>query len=60
MYAAMPAYLYLNADILGYLLRPLLEYQNSSQYPNSYAAQNLGAWANPIKTVETGFQRDRS
>ncbi|KAI0684501.1 hypothetical protein BC835DRAFT_1293062 [Cytidiella melzeri] len=42
MYAAMPAYLYLNPDILGYLLRPLLEYQDSSQYSNAFAAQNLG------------------
>ncbi|KAI0684505.1 hypothetical protein BC835DRAFT_1523871 [Cytidiella melzeri] len=42
MYAAMPAYLYLNPSILGYLLNPLLEYQDSSQYSNAFAAQNLG------------------
>ncbi|KAI0088389.1 hypothetical protein BDY19DRAFT_195871 [Irpex rosettiformis] len=43
MYAAMPAYLYLNPNILGYLLRPLLEFQDSAQYTNPYAAQNLGS-----------------
>ncbi|EJC98586.1 DUF1793-domain-containing protein [Fomitiporia mediterranea MF3/22] len=42
LYAAMPAYLYLNPDILGYLLSPLLEYQESTQYTNPYAAQDLG------------------
>ncbi|EJD08023.1 DUF1793-domain-containing protein [Fomitiporia mediterranea MF3/22] len=42
LYAAMPAYLYLNPDILGYLLGPLMEYQESTQYTNPYAAQDLG------------------
>lgn len=42
MYAAMPAYLYLNPNILGYLLRPLLEFQDSNQYQNPFAAPNLG------------------
>ncbi|EJC98584.1 DUF1793-domain-containing protein [Fomitiporia mediterranea MF3/22] len=42
LYAAMPAYLYLNPDILTYLLSPLMEYQESTQYTNPYAAQDLG------------------
>ena len=42
IYAAMPVYLYFNPEILGYLLSPLLEYQESSQYSNPYAAQDLG------------------
>ena len=42
IYAAMPIYLYLNPAILGYLLRPLLEFQDSSRYPNNYAALDLG------------------
>ncbi|KAF8180898.1 hypothetical protein K438DRAFT_1768092 [Mycena galopus ATCC 62051] len=32
----------LNASITGALLQPLLEYQNSSQYTNPYAAPDLG------------------
>ncbi|OCB90969.1 DUF1793-domain-containing protein [Sanghuangporus baumii] len=43
LYSAMPIYLYLNPDILGYLLSPLLEYQESPQYTNSYAAQDVGS-----------------
>ncbi|EJC98583.1 uncharacterized protein FOMMEDRAFT_96129 [Fomitiporia mediterranea MF3/22] len=43
LYAAMPAYLYLNPAILGYLLSPLMEYQESTQYTNPYAAQDLGS-----------------
>ena len=42
IYAASPIYLYLNPEILGYLLRPLLEYQESHIYPNSYAAIDIG------------------
>ena len=42
IYAATPIYLYLNPDILGYLLTPLLEYQESSFYQNPYAARDLG------------------
>ena len=42
IYASMPIYLYLNPSILGYLLSPLLEYQEGSQYTNSYAAVDLG------------------
>ena len=43
LYAAFPAYLYLNPQLGKYLLAPLLEFQESSQYTNAYAAQNLGS-----------------
>lgn len=42
IYAAMPIYLYLNPAILGYLLSPLLTYQESVQYQNNFAAEDLG------------------
>lgn len=42
IYAASPIYLYLNSSILGYLLRPLLEYQESGLYPNAFAAVDIG------------------
>lgn len=42
LYASFPAYLYLNPQLGKYLLAPLLEFQESSQYTNAYAAQNLG------------------
>ncbi|KAJ7195913.1 hypothetical protein GGX14DRAFT_674126 [Mycena pura] len=42
IYAAMPALVYLNASIIGPLLEPLLQFQNSSQYENPYAAPDLG------------------
>lgn len=42
IYAAMPAYIYLWPDLLRLLLEPLLEYQELSSYPNTYAAQDIG------------------
>ncbi|KAJ7347212.1 hypothetical protein DFH08DRAFT_1001911 [Mycena albidolilacea] len=42
IYAALPASMYLDANITGALLEPLLEYQSSSSYGNSYAAPDLG------------------
>ncbi|KAF8194036.1 hypothetical protein K438DRAFT_1969332 [Mycena galopus ATCC 62051] len=42
IYAVLPALIYLNASITGALLKPLLEYQNSSNYTNPYAAPDLG------------------
>ncbi|KAF7329621.1 hypothetical protein MKEN_00225100 [Mycena kentingensis (nom. inval.)] len=42
IYALMPALLYLNSDLLKALLEPLLQFQASSEYPNSYAAPDLG------------------
>ncbi|KAK0455849.1 hypothetical protein EV421DRAFT_1918400 [Armillaria borealis] len=43
LYAAFPAYLYFNTTWAGYLLEPLLRYQQSSQYTKSYAAPDLGS-----------------
>ncbi|KAL5494579.1 hypothetical protein ACEPAI_40 [Sanghuangporus weigelae] len=43
LYAALPMFLYLNPEIAGYLLAPLLEYQDSSEYTQSYAARNIGS-----------------
>ncbi|KAF7326594.1 hypothetical protein MSAN_02502900 [Mycena sanguinolenta] len=42
IYAALPAYMYLEPNITGALLEPLLEYQNSSSYTNLFAAPDLG------------------
>ncbi|EJD03589.1 DUF1793-domain-containing protein [Fomitiporia mediterranea MF3/22] len=43
LYAAFPAFMYLNPDLGGYLLTPLMEYQDSSVYTLSYAARNIGS-----------------
>ncbi|KAL5519642.1 hypothetical protein ACEPAH_1325 [Sanghuangporus vaninii] len=51
MYAAFPALLYLNSELAGYLLSPLLEYQDSSAYTLSYAARNIGS-AYPNATAD--------
>lgn len=42
LYAAFPMYMYLNPDLGGYLLKPLLEYQNTDMYTLPYAALNIG------------------
>ncbi|KAK0500754.1 hypothetical protein EDD18DRAFT_1434674 [Armillaria luteobubalina] len=42
LYATFPAYLYFNTTWAGYLLEPLLRYQQSSQYTETYAAPDLG------------------
>lgn len=42
LYASWPIYLYLNPALAGYLLRPLLEYQESMEFNLPYAAMNLG------------------
>lgn len=42
IYSSLPAYLYFNPDLAGYLLSPLLEYQDSAQYQLPYAARNIG------------------
>lgn len=47
LYAAFPMYLYLNPDLGGYLLRPLLVAQDTSQYTQPYAAQGLGQFLPP-------------
>ncbi|KAK0466308.1 uncharacterized protein EV420DRAFT_1617584 [Desarmillaria tabescens] len=43
LYASFPAYLYFNTTWAGYLLEPLLRYQQSSQYTKTYAAPDLGS-----------------
>ena len=48
LYAAMPAYVYLWPDLLGFLLTPLLEFQSGSLYTNPYAAQDLGLKFSPF------------
>ena len=42
LYAAFPAILYLNATWAGYLLRPLMEFEESALYAESFAAPDLG------------------
>jgi hypothetical protein len=53
IYAALPAFMYLNASITGVLLEPLLEYQSSSGYTNSYAAPDLGVYLYSLKVFHT-------
>ena len=43
MYAALPALLYLNPELVGGLLRPLLEYMDSPAFTLPYAAKNIGS-----------------
>ncbi|KAJ6584202.1 hypothetical protein B0H10DRAFT_1833148 [Mycena sp. CBHHK59/15] len=38
IYSALPTFLYLNASLAGILLEPLLQFQSSTSYNNSYAA----------------------
>ncbi|PCH43524.1 hypothetical protein WOLCODRAFT_164515 [Wolfiporia cocos MD-104 SS10] len=42
IYAALPMFLYINASYVEYLLAPLFELQNTSTYPYSFAARDLG------------------
>ncbi|KAJ7884201.1 DUF1793-domain-containing protein [Mycena olivaceomarginata] len=61
IYAALPAFMYLNANITGALLEPLLEYQSSSHYTNPYAAPDLGVTfpavtGNPNNTAVYGVE----
>ncbi|KAK0499071.1 hypothetical protein EDD18DRAFT_1350503 [Armillaria luteobubalina] len=43
IYASFPAYLYFNATWAGYLLEPLLRFQQPSQSTKNYAASDLGS-----------------
>ncbi|EJC98554.1 DUF1793-domain-containing protein [Fomitiporia mediterranea MF3/22] len=43
LYAAFPAFLYLNPEIGRCLLEPLLEFQDSPAYKLPYAARNIGS-----------------
>ncbi|THH06834.1 hypothetical protein EW145_g3808 [Phellinidium pouzarii] len=51
LYAAFPMFLYLNPELGGYLLAPLLEYQDSAAYTQTYAARNIGT-AYPNATAD--------
>ncbi|KAI5119766.1 hypothetical protein M0805_009237 [Coniferiporia weirii] len=51
LYAAFPGLMYLNPELGGYLLAPLLEYQDSSAYTQTYAARNIGT-AYPNATAD--------
>ncbi|KAJ3795106.1 hypothetical protein GGU11DRAFT_793416 [Lentinula aff. detonsa] len=42
LYASLPAFIYLNASWTQYLLKPLLQYQQSNLYTLSFASQDLG------------------
>ena len=44
LYASFPMYLYLDPELGGYLLKPLLEAQQDPAYNSefTYAASNLG------------------
>lgn len=42
IFPAFPFFLYTNPRWLAYLLEPLLEYQLSGQYPNTYAMHDMG------------------
>ena len=42
LYAAFPMFLYLNPELGGYLLSPLLEYMSSNTFKLPYAARNIG------------------
>ena len=48
LFSAFPAFLYLNPELAGYLLAPLLRYQDSSAYSLDYAAKNIGAYFIPL------------
>lgn len=50
IFAAFPVFLYLNPELGGGLLRPLLEYMDSSAFTLNYAAKNIGS-ANPNATM---------
>lgn len=42
LYASLPAFLYFNASWVGYMLEPLLQYENSGLYIQPFAASDLG------------------
>ena len=54
----MPVYLYLNPDIIGYLLSPLLDAQSSPQYTFNYAAIDLGIWYSQIILQYLTFKKN--
>ncbi|RKF61542.1 Glutaminase A [Erysiphe neolycopersici] len=43
IFPAIPIFLYLNPELIKFLLEPLYEHQEAGKYPNSYAIHDLGA-----------------
>lgn len=43
MYPAMPAFLYMNPDLLRYLLEPVIEYSESGYWPETFSPHDLGS-----------------
>ncbi|KAH9040317.1 hypothetical protein EDB83DRAFT_2295685 [Lactarius deliciosus] len=50
LYSTFPAFMYIDPDLGGLLLEPLLQLQASPKYTNLYAAPDLGA-SYPVATV---------
>lgn len=48
LFTAFPAFLYLNPELAGYLLEPLLKYQDSPAYTQNFAAKNIGKQDTPF------------
>lgn len=51
MYAALPALLYVNASLVGPMLRPLLEAQDSTDV-TPYATQDIGEHLGASQSLE--------
>ena len=58
MYAVFPALLYLNPELAGGLLRPLLEFMDSSSFTLPYSAKHAGS-AYPNATAD-GINTDHN
>lgn len=43
IFPAHPAYIYTNASVLEFLLKPLFENQEAGLYPNTYAMHDIGS-----------------
>ncbi|MBE7211823.1 MAG: DUF5127 domain-containing protein, partial [Gluconacetobacter diazotrophicus] len=43
MYPSMPAFLYMNPELVRYLLEPVLEYSESGYWPNTFSPHDLGS-----------------
>ncbi len=43
LYPSMPAFLYMNPDLVRYLLEPIIFYSESGQWPQTYAPHDVGA-----------------
>ena len=48
LFTAFPAFLYFNPELAGYLLEPLLKYQDSPAYTQNFAAKNIGKHGIPL------------